>query len=198
MGIEETVLWLHAPGHGPPPETFTHDRDLYRMAAPLPVADTGDRPAGVTFSGFDLERDAQALIKVNNRAFSGHPEQGEWSEADLRRRASLPWFDARGVRIARIDRRMAAFHWTKVHETPAPDGGALGEIYVLAVDPAFHGRGLGRAIALDGLRYLSRRRNATRAILYVDSANIAAVNLYRGLGFSIEHTDLAYRRTRGD
>ena len=197
MGIDETVLWLHAPGHGPPPELFTHDRDLHRMAAPLPVADAGHRPAGVTFSGFDLGRDGQALINVNNRAFAGHPEQGEWSEADLMRRTSLAWFDAPGVRTAWIDRRMVAFHWTKVHEAPAPDGGALGEIYVLAVDPAFNGLGLGRAIAIDGLHYLAHQRQATRAILYVDSANVAAANLYRGLGFSTEHTDRAYRRSRG-
>ena len=83
----------------------------------------------------------------------------------------------------------------KVHDTPAPDGGALGEIYVLAVDPAFLGRGLGRAIALDGLDYLARHRHATRAILYVDSANVAAVNLYRRLGFTTERTDRAYRWT---
>ena len=198
IGIEETVLWLHAPSPGPPPELFRHDRDLYRMAAPLPVTGAGHPPDGVAFAGFDPEQDAQALIEVNNRAFSGHPEQGEWSEADLQLRTSLPWFDSPGVRTGWIDRRMVAFHWTKVHETPAPDGGVLGEIYVLAVDPAFRGRGLGRAIALDGLHYLSHQRNASRAILYVDSANVAAVNLYRGLGFSVEHTDRAYRRTRGD
>ena len=69
----------------------------------------------------------------------------------------------------------------------------LGEIYVLAVDPAFHQRGLGRAIAWDGLEYLYRERQAKRAILYVDAANLSAVNLYRKLGFQVEHTDRAYR-----
>lgn len=194
--IEETVLWLHTPAVEPPPALFTHERDLYRMAAPLPVPGTRRPSEGVRFAGFDVDRDAQALIEVNNRAFEGHPEQGAWSTKDLARRTSMPWFDPRGVRTGWIDHRLVAFHWTKVHDTPAPDGGALGEIYVLAVDPAFLGRGLGRAIALEGLDYLFRHRRATSAILYVDSANIAAVNLYRRLGFAIEHTDRAYRRIR--
>ncbi|MCY4623215.1 MAG: mycothiol synthase [bacterium] len=195
--IEETVLWLHTPLIEPPPALFAHERDLYRMAAALPVPAISKPPAGVRFTGFDVGRDARALIDVNNRAFEGHPEQGNWSVQDLVRRTSLPWFDPRGVRTGWIDDRLVAFHWTKVHDAPAPDGGALGEIYVLAVDPAFSGRGLGRAIALDGLEYLSHHRKASRAILYVDAANVAAVNLYRRLGFMTEHTDRAYRRTRG-
>ncbi|MYB45395.1 MAG: mycothiol synthase [Acidimicrobiia bacterium] len=196
-GIEETVLWLHTPVIDPPPALFTHERDLYRMATTLPVPCSIHSPAGARFAGFEVDRDAPALIEVNNRAFEGHPEQGNWSEQDLVRRTSLPWFDPLGVRTCWIDQQLVAFHWTKVHDTPAPDGGALGEIYVLAVDPAYHGRGLGRAIALDGLDYLFRHRKATRAILYVDSANIAATNLYRRLGFATEHTDRAYRWTRG-
>lgn len=195
--IEETVLWLHTPAIDPPPALFNHERDLYRMATTLPVPGSVGSPAGARFAGFDVDRDAQALIEVNNRAFDGHPEQGNWSAQDLDRRTSLAWFDPLGVRTCWIDQRLVAFHWTKVHDTPAPDGGALGEIYVLAVDPAYHGRGLGRAIALDGLDYLFLHRKATRAILYVDSANIAAMNLYRRLGFATEHTDRAYRWTRG-
>ena len=196
-GIEETVLWIHTPDIEPPPALFTHERDLYRMAAKLPVSGIVRPPEGVRFAGFDVQRDAQALIEVNNRAFEGHPEQGAWSLQDLARRTSLPWFDAHGVRTGWIDGRLVAFHWTKIHDTPAPDGGALGEIYVLAVDPAFLGRGLGRAIALEGLDYLTRHRKATRAILYVDSTNTAAVRLYRRLGFTTEHTDRAYRWIRG-
>ena len=191
-GIEEAVLWVHTAALEPPPALFTHERDLYLMSATLPVPGTGRPPAGVRFAGFDADRDARALIEVNNRAFEGHPEQGGWSLQDLARRTSLPWFDACGVRTGWIDDRLVAFHWTKVHDTPAPDGGALGEIYVLAVDPAFLGRGLGRAIALEGLDYLFRHRGATRAILYVDAANVAAVSLYRRLGFTTEHTDRAY------
>ena len=196
-GLEETVLWLHTPLIEPPAALFTHERDLYRMAAALPVPGIVMPQAGVRFAGFDVDRDARALIEVNNRAFDGHPEQGNWSLQDLVRRTSLPWFDPHGVRTGWIDHRLVAFHWTKVHDAPAPDGGTLGEIYVLAVDPAFGGRGLGRAIARDGLHYLHRHRKATRAILYVDSVNTAAVNLYRRLGFETEHTDRAYRRPRG-
>jgi len=195
VGIDEAVLWLHTPTIEPPPAWYTHERDLYRMATGLPITVPSVSLTGVKLAGFRVERDAEALIEVNNLAFQGHPEQGNWSKSDLERRVSLPWFDPKGVRTAWVEGRLAAFHWTKVHEQTWPDGGVLGEIYVLAVDPAFHKRGLGRAIALDGLEYLYRERQATRAILYVDAANQAAVNLYRKLGFKVEHTDRAYRWT---
>ena len=71
----------------------------------------------------------------------------------------------------------------------------MGEIYAIAVSPAVQGRGLGRAVALEGLRYLAGRRGATRAMLYVDSSNKPAIQLYRTLGFVTEHTDRAYRWT---
>lgn len=196
VGIDEAVLWLHTSAIEPPPSLFTHERDLYRMGTDLPIPVAPEPLPEVKLTGFNVDRDAEALIAVNNRAFEGHPEQGNWSRNDLERRVSLPWFDPEGVRIAWLDGRLAAFHWTKVHEQSESDGGVLGEIYVLAVDPAFHQRGLGRAIAWDGLEYLYRERQAKRAILYVDAANLSAVNLYRKLGFQVEHTDRAYRWRR--
>ena len=49
----------------------------------------------------------------------------------------------------RSDGRLAGFCWTKVHDDEEPP---LGEIYVIAVDPDFVGRGLGRALTVAGLR----------------------------------------------
>ena len=69
----------------------------------------------------------------------------------------------------------------------------MGEIYAIAVSPSLQGLGLGRVVAVDGLRYLAECRGATKAILYVDSSNVAAVALYHSLGFVTEHTDRAYR-----
>ena len=195
-GVEQAVLWIHTGAVEPPGGLLTKERDLHRMATDLPVADDPVTPQGVEFRGLDVDRDGAALLELNNRAFAGHPEQGDWSRQDLDQRLALSWFDPRGVRTAWIEGRMAAFNWTKVHEKPAPDGGAVGEIYSIGVDPRYRRRGLGRALALDGFRYLAERRHATRAILYVDSSNEAAVRLYRTLGFATEHVDRAYRWVR--
>ncbi|MCY3924034.1 MAG: GNAT family N-acetyltransferase, partial [bacterium] len=83
--------------------------------------------------------------------------------------------------------------WTKVHAGggPPPDDVAMGEIYVIAVDPDFQGRGIGTPLTLAGLAHLHSRGPAT-AMLYVESDNAAANAVYERLGFRRHHTDRAY------
>jgi mycothiol synthase len=135
--------------------------------------------------------DEEAWLAVNNRAFAGHPDQGEWTLADIRAREHQLWFDPGGFLLHEHDGRLAAFCWTKVQfagDRP------VGEIYVIAVDPDFQGAGLGKGIAVAGLRYLASR-GITLATLYVDSSNTAARRLYERLGFTVDHIDRAYTGT---
>ena len=53
----------------------------------------------------------------------------------------------------------------------------LGEIYVIAVDPTFHGHGLGKSMVVSGIVNMSQRGIKT-AMLYVDPENAAAMALY--------------------
>ena len=125
---------------------------------------------------------------MNNRAFAEHGEQGGWTTDALALRMAEPWFDASGFRVHDIDGRLAAFCWTKLHYELDP---VVGEIYVIAVDPDFHGRGLGKQLTLAGLDSIAAR-GITEANLYVDADNVAAVGLYEALGFSIHRSRQAY------
>ena len=90
--------------------------------------------------------------------------------------------------LFRSDGELAGFCWTKVHLDTQP---VLGEIYVIAVDPDFAGRGLGRQLTVSGLRYL-HQIGAPVGMLYVDSTNERAVSMYRSLGFAAHHQQRAF------
>jgi mycothiol synthase len=150
-----------------------------------------DVPAvdGVTIRGY-READADEVLRVNAAAFAHHPEQGSMDAANLAERMAEPWFDPAGLLVADAgapDSRLLAFHWTKQH---SPE---LGEVYVVAVDPAAQGRGLGRAVTAAGLDHLNGL-GVGRVILYVESDNAAAIATYSRLGFAHTQTHVQYSR----
>jgi len=159
-------------------------RDLLQMRRSLPF--DGPR-TGVLTRAFEPGRDEAAWLAVNNRAFAQHPEQGGWDLVTLERREAEAWFDPSGFLLHEREDRLAGFCWTKIHHATAPP---LGELYVVAVDPDFQGRGLGRQLTVAGLDHLAAR-GLDVAMLYVD-ADAPARHLYESLGFTVDHTDRAY------
>lgn len=167
-----------------------HDRrELLQLRRPLPVpADHPVRAATPALSTrpFVPGTDDDAWIRVNNRAFASHPDQGRETPATLARRTADAWFDPAGFLVADDVGRpgeLAGFCWTKVH--PATDHDeALGEIYVIGVDPTRHGEGLGPALVLAGLDHLAGRGLGT-ANLYVEADNAPARRIYDRLGFGV-------------
>ena len=188
-GGPRTRIWAH--GDLPPAQALAAAldlvsvRELLQMRRPL---DDLPPTTGVheirTYAG--PEDDAE-LLRVNNAAFSWHPEQGGWTEADIDERRGEPWFDPAGLFLAFEGPKLLGFHWTKIH---SPD---LGEVYVVGVDPDAQGRGLGAELTLLGLHHLAERLGpAADVTLYVEGDNTAAVKTYRRLGFVVYSADVAY------
>jgi mycothiol synthase len=194
-------LWAHGdlPGAAGLAKSagFTRFRALLQLRMPLagpdaPAVPSPDFPPGVTLRTFRPGQDENAWLAVNSRAFARHPEQGSWTMADLEPREAEPWFDPAGFFLAERDGKLAGFHWTKVHEAQA-GGSPVGEVYVVGVDPAQQGTGLGRALTLAGLAHL-RDLGLGQVMLYVDEANTTAVRMYATLGMRRWSADVMYRR----
>jgi len=180
-------------------------RELVQMRRSL-----GDIPEavaaapGVRIRTYAGTADDAELLRVNNAAFAAHPEQGGWTEAELAERRKEPWFDPEGLFLAFGDAasdhpdRLLGFHWTKVHL----DQAALGEVYVLGVDPSAQGRGLGQMLTAIGIAWLAQRLADLKSfvdpsvtptvMLYVESDNVAALRTYQSLGFTTYSVDTAY------
>ena len=164
-------------------------RELLQMRRPLadlPAAQLSDGVVLRTYAGSD---DDAELLRVNNAAFSWHPEQGGWSEADVAERRGESWSTRRGC-SSRSTRR------------PAGCSGSIGRRCTArlsarstssASTPDAQGRGLGRALTLVGLHHLADRLGpAADVTLYVEGDNAAAVKTYRRLDFDVFARDVAY------
>ncbi len=178
-------------------------RSLHLMGRPLTAADATDPdlPEGYSVRPFEPGRDDEPWVRLNAAAFASHPEQGRMTVADLRERMEQPWFDAAGFLVVERDGRMVAFHWTKVEPGAAPgwaqgahpneERSGTGEVYVVGVDPAEQGRGLGGPLTGLGLAHLARAGLA-QVHLYVDGDNTAARRTYARLGFEDLAVDVQY------
>jgi mycothiol synthase len=162
---------------------------------PLPVIDKE-----IIIRSFLPGIDSDAWLKLNNKVFKDHPEQGGWQLSDLNHRLSEEWFDEKGFFIVEKNKQVIASTWTKVHgeQSHNHDGEAshahpaIGEIYITAVDPAYAGLGIGKVLTITALNHL-KHKGLGDAMLYVDFDNKAALNLYDSLGFELSSKDILYK-----
>lgn len=193
-GDRELRLWSH--GDHPGAAAIASELDLRRVrelrrmrwtVGEIPQAPVRE---GVRVRTFVPGKDEAAVVSVNHRAFSWHPEQGSMTVEDLVRTEAEPWFDPAGFFLAfDAENRLLGFHWTKVHAGREP----IGEVYVVGVDPDAQGGGLGKALTVVGLEYLKAAGLRT-VMLYVESDNVAAVAVYSKLGFTVWDADVQYAR----
>ncbi|CAN2171776.1 mycothiol_MshD, mycothiol synthase [Candidatus Nanopelagicaceae bacterium] len=134
------------------------------------------------FTTFDPALHRQQWLDLNNRIFAVHPDQGNWQMADLENRMAEPWFDPQGFFLCMNNNVIVGFCWTKIHNEFVNQD-PIGELYVIGVDPAESGKGVGKAVCTEGLIYL-KEKGIKQAILYVDEDNEAGKGLYKSLGFN--------------
>lgn len=167
-------------------------RALHQLRCTLPVA---IETTSLVTRAFETGRDEDALIRVNNRAFASHPDQGGMTRQRLAEAAAQPWFEPAGIRLYDDPDQpgvLAGFCWTKIHQPSAAGQPMLGEIYAIGIDPDHHGRGLGVPMTAAGLDWLAAQDLDT-GMLYVEADNEPALRTYDRLGFHHHRTDRAWR-----
>lgn len=132
--------------------------------------------------------DIDEWLELNARIFAQHPEQGSITREKLERIMERSWFDRDDFLIMREHGRMVAFAFLKVN-------GALGEFSAVGVDPERQKSGLGRTVMEAGFGHLADK-GIRSAHLYVERENLAAVRLYRSMGFYDHAVDVKYRWSR--
>ncbi len=150
-------------------------RAMIRMAGPTPE-EIHCVPSRATIDAMAPE-DMGGIAAVNNRAFVGHPEQGAMTGEDFGSLVGRAGFDSAGVLLAKMGERVVGFCVTKY------EGDAIGEIFVIAVDPEEQHSGIGRALIGSGFEVL-QRRGALEVHLWVDASNETAIRFYTSLGLT--------------
>ncbi|WP_166391166.1 mycothiol synthase [Nocardioides ochotonae] len=195
-GPAQLLAWSHGNHPGAAALAAAYDfervRDLWVMrrdaSDPLPALTV---PEGIEVRGY-RPQDAEEVVRVNAAAFAAHPEQGAMDAAELEERMRADWFDPAGLLVATEagSDRLLGFHWTKRH---SPE---LGEVYVVGIDPAAQGRGLGSLLTLAGLHHLTDA-GVREVLLYVESDNAPAIAVYSRLGFRHDDVDTHVQYRRG-
>ena len=200
---DKTRIWSH--GDLPQAQSIAASFKLERLWANLQMSKQLLKIEEITskylIRSFLPGIDDEAFLELNNKVFADHPDQGGWSKSDLEVRVNEEWFDEKGFFVCEDKDKLIGFCWTKIHgaHTHSHEGNeadhgheAIGEIYVLAVDPAYKGKGVGKGLTITGLNYL-KYQGLNNVMLYVGVENKPAFKLYKSLGFNEFGSDVMYR-----
>lgn len=178
---QSLLVWAH--GDLPGASALAAEKGLSRERTLLHLRGAvfeSDIPGVTPFDDADIDE----WLDLNARAFAYHPQQGAITREDLAVLMAQPWFSRDDLLVMRERGRMVAYTWMKVD-------GALGEFYIVGVDPERQKSGLGRTMMEAGFGHLADK-GIRSAHLYVDPSNVAAVRLYRSMGFYDHAVDVQY------
>jgi mycothiol synthase len=138
--------------------------------------------------------DPAVVAEALNRGFIGHWENRERPVDEIAHRLAHPYTRPEGIFLAFApDGDVAGICWAGINETlNAQRGEALGHINSLGVSPEHRRRGLGRALLLEGMRWL---RAAGQGPIELDAIgnNELALPLYYDVGFAIKKQGQEFR-----
>jgi ribosomal protein S18 acetylase RimI-like enzyme len=185
---------------------FSAIRWFHDMVRPLTAPDADPVPdlavpGGLEVTAWAQERD-EAVRLAHNEAFAGHwgsqPRDAEswknWTVGHRTFRRDWSWLVTDSSAVD-ADGRPEVAGYVASHAYPQDweaQGYSQGWIGLLGVRPAWRGRGLAPALLAAAMRSYVQDGIET-AGLDVDTGNASgALNLYSGMGFRVEHTQVAW------
>lgn len=179
-------LVLHTQAHQGPTwerlllqEGFTPVRAYWAMRWNLKNLPPAELPNGFYFRSYGGPRDAEALTRIQNAAFSGSWGFSPNTADEISYRANMSNTSHPGIIFLNNGDTVAGYCWTFIVRR---DGGTVGVISMIGIDPAYRQLRLGRPLLQAGLNYLSSRE-VGHVELEVDGQNRPAIRLYLSVGF---------------
>lgn len=95
---------------------------------------------------------------------------------------------AEAIYVAESDNRIVEFALLR----SKVDTEKIGEIKLIAVDPAFHGKGIGKGLVAEAIRHYQGKTSEIQ--VGTQAKNLRAIGLYTRMGFSVVRSELSFHR----
>ncbi len=168
------------------------DWHTLHMSQPLNGAlPTPQTPEGFTIRPLAGEAEVAAYVALHRAAFGSANMTEGWRRRTLQAPQYIPALD---LVAAAPDGSLAAFCVCWLSQRGHDENGSnTGQVEPIGVRPDFQGRGLGRAVLLEGLRRL-QAHGAASALIDSDGGNEASRSLYAAVGFRVADVVRKYRK----
>jgi mycothiol synthase len=133
----------------------------------------------------------EKLSQLQNRSFAETWGYNPTGVQEIAYSLSLTGNSPEDVVVASSGDKLVGYCWTKTCKEDSAVRTA--QVFMLGVDPAYRGQGIGKGVLLMGLGYL-RSRGAHIVELTVDSNNQTAYSLYQSVGFRDWASSLWYEK----
>ena len=175
---------------------FGTKSDFYVRLAQPDEMETVASIAYCAFQSFRLRVDPQipeSRARHSRRewvrnGFKGRAEAIYVAESENRLRSACPDSIGESPRIvgfALLRSKVSRRFWERSTEK-------IGEIELIAVDPAFHGRGIGKALVAEAIRHYQGKTSEIQ--VGTQAKNLRAIGLYTRMGFSVVRSELSFHR----